>query len=186
MTEAASTPSADLAWYALHVYSGQENKVKKYLENEVRISHLEDRIAEVLIPAEDVVEMRDGKKKTKNRVFFPGYMLVRMVLDNTTSQVVLNTPGVINFVGPKNKPQRVQSNEIDRVLKRVQETDQPQTVEAPFRVGDAIKVIDGPFNEFSGFVDEVNLEKNKVKVMVSIFGRPTPVELDFLQVALEK
>lgn len=186
MTAADETTPELLDWYALHVYSGQETKIKRYLENEVRVEQLEDRITEVLIPAEDVVEMRNGKKKTKNRVFFPGYMLVQMTLDNQTSQAVLNTPGVINFVGPKNKPQKVQPGEIDRILKRVQDTGETMKIEAPFQVGEAIKVIDGPFNEFTGFVDEVNVEKHKVKVMVSIFGRPTPVELDFLQVAPEK
>jgi transcription termination/antitermination protein NusG len=175
----------EAAWYALHVYSGQEQKVKLHLEGEVVKAQLEEKVTSVLIPAEDVVEMKDGKKKVKNRVFFPGYMLVEMVLGKETSHLVLSVPGVINFVGPKNKPQRVPQHEIDRILRRVAEKEEPDIISVPFSVGDAIKVVDGPFNDFSGFVEEVNLEKNKVKVMVSIFGRPTPVELDFLQVELD-
>ena len=173
-------------WYVLHVYSGQESKVKAYLENEIKVSSLEEKITDVLIPAEDVVEMKDGKKKVKNKVFFPGYMLVRMVLDKDTRHVIQNVPGIINFVGPQNNPQTVQSDEIERIIRRVERSEDKESVDVPFEVGDAIKVIDGPFNDFSGFVDEINLEKNKVKVMVSIFGRPTPVELDFLQVTIEK
>lgn len=176
----------ELSWYALHVYSGQEQKVKMYLENEVLKLSLEGRIGQILIPSEDVIEMKDGKKKVKSRVFFPGYMLVEMKLDKETSHVVLTVPGVINFVGPKNTPQKVPQHEIDRILRRVAEKEEPDIISVPFVVGDAVKVIDGPFNDFSGFVEHVNLEKNKVKVMVSIFGRPTPVELDFLQVALDK
>lgn len=176
----------DTAWYALHVYSGQEHKVQMYLESEVQKEDLGGKITHVLIPSEDVIEMKDGKKKIKNRVFFPGYMLVEMLLDKETSHTVLNVPGVINFVGPKNTPAKVPQHEIDRILRRVAEKEEPDIVSVPFTVGDAIKVVDGPFNEFSGFVEDVNMEKNKVKVMVSIFGRPTPVELDFLQVMLDK
>ena len=172
----------DAAWYALHVYSGQEQKVKMHLENEVRKARLDERITNVLIPSEDVIEMKNGKKKIKNRVFFPGYMLVEMTLDKETTHLVLSVPGVINFVGPKNQPQRVPQHEIDRILRRVAEKEEPDIVSVPFSAGDDVKVIDGPFNDFSGYVEEVNMEKNKVKVMVSIFGRPTPVELDFLQV----
>jgi transcriptional antiterminator NusG len=156
-----------------------------HLENEVRKARLDERIKSVLIPAEDVIEMKNGKKKVKNRVFFPGYMLVEMVLDKETTHLVLSVPGVINFVGPKNKPQRVPQYEIDRILRRVAEKEEPDIVSVPFSMGDAVKVVDGPFNDFAGYVEEVNMEKNKVKVMVSIFGRPTPVELDFLQVELD-
>ncbi|MFQ5648383.1 MAG: transcription termination/antitermination protein NusG [bacterium] len=173
-------------WYAIHVLSGHEKKVKAYLENEVEHAGWEERIAQVLIPSEDVTEMREGKRRTKNRVFFPGYMLVEMVLDKETQYLVLNTPGVTNFVGPRNTPQPLRPEEIDRILGRVQESANREVLDVPFREGDPIKVTDGPFTDFTGFVEEVNREKKKVKVMVSIFGRSTPVELDFLQVELEK
>lgn len=173
-------------WYAVHVLSGHERKVKAYLENEIKAAGLEDRITNILIPSEEVTEMRDGKKRTRDKVFFPGYMLVEMVMDRDTQHLVLSTPGVTNFVGPKNKPQALRKEEIDRILGKVEESKAREVLEVPFRVGDPIRVIDGPFSDFTGFVQEVNEEKKKVKVLVSIFGRPTPVELDFLQVELEK
>lgn len=173
-------------WYAIHVLSGHERKVKAYLESEARAAGLAEKIANVLIPSEEVTEMREGKKRTRNKVFFPGYMLVEMHLDKETQHLVLNTPGVTNFVGPKNVPQPLRADEIDRILGRVQESHTREVIDVPFRVGDPIKVIDGPFSEFTGFVEDINEEKKKVKVMVSIFGRSTPVELDFLQVELEK
>lgn len=173
-------------WYVLHVYSGQETKVKAYIENEVKVSGLEEKITDVLIPAEDVVEMKGGKKKVRNKVFFPGYLLVRMALDKETQHLMQNVPGIIKFVGGQNAPQTIRPDEIDRIMRRVERKDEKESIDVPFSIGDPIKVIDGPFNDFSGFVEEINLEKNKVKVMVSIFGRPTPVELDFLQVQVEK
>ncbi len=173
-------------WYAIHVLSGHERKVKAYLENEIDRLGLQDRITQILIPSEEVTEMRDGKRRVKNKVFFPGYMLIEMVLDKETQHVVLNTPSVTNFVGPRNQPQPLRPEEVDRILGRVRESAAEELLEVPFRVGDPIRVIDGPFSDFTGFVEEINREKKKVKVMVSIFGRATPVELDFLQVELEK
>jgi len=178
--------NTDSNWYALHVYSGQEHKVKHNLEREIKRSGLEEKFGDILIPSEDVVEMRQGKKKVKNRVFFPGYILVSMVLDNETQNAIINVPGVINFVGVHNKPQMIQVQEIDRILKKVYSKEEKEKVAVPFSIGEMVRVIDGPFNDFQGIVEEINLEKNKVKVMVSIFGRPTPVELDFLQVTTEK
>lgn len=175
-----------MQWFALHVFSGHEKKIKKYLENEIVRTNLQDQIARILIPSEDVVEMRDGKKRTKNRIFFPGYMLVEMELNNVTQHIILNTPGVTNFVGPKNKPVPLQEDEVRRILGRVEERKGHEIIEIPFHEGDPVKVIDGPFSEFSGTVEEINPEKRKLKVMVSIFGRSTPVELDFLQVQSEK
>jgi transcriptional antiterminator NusG len=179
-------PQSQKKWYAVHVLSGHERKVKAYLENEIKAADFEERISNVLIPSEEVTEMREGKKRTRDKVFFPGYMLIEMVFDRDTQHLVLSTPGVTNFVGPKNKPQPLREEEIDRILGRVEESKAREVVEVPFSVGDPIRVIDGPFSEFTGFVQEVNEEKKKVKVLVSIFGRPTPVELDFLQVELEK
>ncbi len=175
-----------LNWYAIHVFSGHEKKIQKYLENEIERTHLKDKISRILIPSENVIEMRNGKKRIKNRIFFPGYMLVEMELDKITQHLILNTPGVTNFVGPKNKPVPLQEEEIDRILGRVEERQDEEIIDIPYREGDMVKVVDGPFTEFSGVVEEINREKKKLKVMVSIFGRSTPVELDFLQVELEK
>jgi len=173
------------AWYVIHVFTGQEEKIRSFLLEEVKRLRLEERLTQVLIPKEEVIEMRDGKKKSKTRVFFPGYMLVEMKLDRNTEHLILNTPQVINFVGPKNRPQPLRKAEVDRVLGRVDQSKGSQVIEVPFKVGDSIKVIDGPFKDFSGVVRDINLEKRKVKVMVSIFGRSTSVELDFLQVSTD-
>lgn len=177
--------TGDLAWYVIHVFTGQEEKIRAFLLEEVQRLHLEEQVTQVLIPKEDVVEMRDGKKKTKTRVFFPGYMLVEMALNKSTEHLILNTPQVINFVGPKNRPQPLRKSEIDRILGHVDRAAGGQVVEVPFRVGDSLKVIDGPFKDFTGVVRDINMEKRKVKVMVSIFGRSTPIELDFLQVSTD-
>jgi transcriptional antiterminator NusG len=173
-------------WYAVHVLSGHERKVKSQLENEADIAGLSDKIFQVLIPSEQITEMRDGKKRTRNKVFFPGYMLVEMVLDKETRHLILNTSGITSFVGPKNEPQPLRQDEVDRILGRVEESGEGEILDIPFSTGDPILVIDGPFTDFSGFVEEINEEKKKVKVRVSIFGRSTPVELDFLQVVPEK
>jgi transcription termination/antitermination protein NusG len=177
--------AAGLAWYVIHVFTGQEEKIRAFLHEEIKRLHLEEDVTQVLIPKEDVIEMRDGKKKTKTRVFFPGYMLVEMKLNKATEHLLLNTPQVINFVGPKNKPQALRKSEVDRILGHVDRAGGTQVVEVPFKIGDSIKVIDGPFKDFTGVVRDINLEKRKVKVMVSIFGRSTPIELDFLQVSTE-
>lgn len=128
--------------------------------------------------------MKEGKKRVRNRIMFPGYMLVHMVFDKETRHMILNTPGVTNFVGRKNEPVALKPDEAERILGKIDGT-YKERFGIPFQVGDPIKVIDGPFTDFTGFVEEINEEKNKVKVMVSIFGRATPVELDFLQVELE-
>lgn len=173
-------------WFALRAYSGQERKVKAALENEIQHSKLHDLIYQVLVPTENVVEMVGGKKRVRNRVFFPGYVLVQMELDRETQYLIENTPGVLNFIGPKNQPQPLREREVKRILGEADERHGKEVLEIPFSVGDPIRVTDGPFNDFSGFVQEINKEKQKVKVLVSIFGRATPVELDFLQVELEK
>jgi transcriptional antiterminator NusG len=176
-------------WYTLRIYSGQESKVKAHIEAEIKLKNIEERVGRIIIPSENIVEMRDGKKRVKNRVFFPGYMLIEMVLDNQTQHVVSGAPGVISFVGPKNEPTALRDSEVERILGKIESSREAEVkgkVKIPFKVGDPIRVIDGPFNDFTGFVEEINDEKNKVKVNISIFGRPTPVELDFLQVELEK
>ena len=174
----------DLKWYAIHVLSGHEKKVKLYIENEIRHNNLEEKIEKILIPSEEITEMKDGKKRTRTKIMFPGYMLINMAFDKNTRHLVLNTPGVTNFVGKKNEPVALRPDEVDRIIGKVEGKDKDRS-QVPFHVGDPIKVIDGPFTDFTGFVEEVNEEKNKVKVMVSIFGRSTPVELDFLQIELE-
>jgi transcriptional antiterminator NusG len=177
--------STEAQWFVVHVFTGMEKKIKSFLEEEIQRLGYQNWIPQVLIPSEEVVEMKHGKKKTKSRVFFPGYMLIEMVLNKETQHLILNTPNVINFVGPKNKPQALQQPEVDRILGRVREVREITSVEVPFQVDDSVKVIDGPFKDFTGVIREINLEKKKLKVMVSIFGRSTPVELDFLQVTTE-
>ncbi len=185
MISTAADPATTLHWYVIHVFTGQEEKIKSFIEEEVKRLHLEEELTQVLIPKEDIIEMRDGKKKAKTRVFFPGYMMIEMLLNKNTEHLLMNTPQVINFVGPKNKPEPLRRHEVDRILGHVGRSEGTQVVEVPFKIGDSIKVIDGPFKDFAGVVRDINLEKRKVKVMVSIFGRSTPIELDFLQVTTE-
>ena len=176
-------------WYALRIYSGKEGKVKAHIENEIKLKSIEDKVGTIIIPSENIIEMKDGKKRVKNKVFFPGYMLIEMVLDSQTQHVISNAPGVISFVGPKNEPVPLRDSEVNAVIGKIEKSQEKEVkgkVDIPFSVGDAIRVIDGPFNDFTGVVEEINEEKNKVKVNISIFGRPTPVELDFLQIELEK
>ncbi len=176
-------------WYTLRIYSGQEAKVKAHIESEIKLKGIEEKVGRIIIPSENVVEMRDGKKRVKNKVFFPGYMLIEMDLDTQTQHVVSGAPGVISFVGPRNEPTPLRDNEVSRILGKIESSREAEVkgkIKIPFKVGDPIRVVDGPFNDFTGFVEEINEEKNKVKVNISIFGRPTPVEFDFLQVEVEK
>ena len=173
-------------WYAVRTYSGHENKVKAHLENEVKHANLTERITSVMVPADKIFEVKEGKKKSKTKNFFPGYILVEAVLDKETKHLILSTPSVISFVGSRNEPAPLQMEEVKRLIGRMEERKDVEVLEIPFHVGDAVKVIDGPFNNFTGFVQDVNEEKMKLRVMVSIFGRRTPVELDFNQVELEK
>jgi transcriptional antiterminator NusG len=176
----------DKKWYVVRTYSGHENKVKAYIENEAAQSGFADRIGSVIVPSEKVFEVKDGKKKSRTRTFFPGYILVEAELDKQTQHMILNTPSVLNFVGPKNEPAPLQPLEVRRLIGKMEAKKDIEVMEVPFKSGDAVKVTDGPFNNFTGFVQEVNEEKMKLKVMVSIFGRKTPVELDFSQVEAEK
>jgi len=173
-------------WYVIRTYSGHENRVKAHLENEVKLAGLSDKITNVLVPSEKIFEIKDGKKKSKTKTFFPGYILVEAIIDKSTKHLILSTPSVISFVGPKGEPTPLQEEEIKRLLGRMEERKDVEVMAVPFRVGEPVKVIDGPFNNFTGIVQDVNEEKMKLKVMVSIFGRKTPVELDFNQVEIEK
>lgn len=173
-------------WYTLRVYSGQEAKVKAHLDSAIKFKDMEAEFGRIVVPSEPVLEMRNGKKRLKNRVFYPGYVLIEMNYNTRTAYVVQETPGVLGFLGPRNRPEIVRPDEVENVLRRVErEEGEVEKVEVPFRIGDMIRVVDGPFADFTGVVEEINEEKKKVKVSVSIFGRPTPVELDFLQIHLE-
>jgi len=175
-------------WYVVRTYSGHEAKVKNYIEAEVTRSGLQDKISNVLIPSEKVFEIKDGKKKSRVKNFFPGYVLVEALLDKDTKHLILDAPSVMGFVPDKNNPAPLRAEEVRRLIGRMeqQKSDVQEVVDVPFHVGDAVKVVDGPFNNFNGFIQDVNSERLKVKVMVSIFGRKTPVEVDFSQVELEK
>jgi len=169
-------------WYVIHTYSGHENKVKSNLERGILTAGLEERFGRVLVATENVTEMRNGKKTVLTRKFFPSYVLVEMELDTDTMHLVNNTPGVTHFVTEGLKPVPLRDEEVDRVLGQVEVARAKPSTEIPYRIGDHVKVTDGPFTDFSGVVEEINPERGKLKVMVSIFGRATPVELDFLQV----
>ena len=173
-------------WYTLRVISGKEEKIKDNILFELDYQNLSSEVSNILIPSENIVEMKEGKKKVKNKVFFPGYILIEMSESKEAKYLVENTDGVMNFVGSNGDPQTLKDDEITRILGEVEGREGREVVIAPYKVGDSVKVTDGPFADFTGFVNEVNNEKQKVKVSVSIFGRPTPIELNFLQVELEK
>jgi transcriptional antiterminator NusG len=169
-------------WYVLHVLSGHEKKVKNFIENESQLSGLSDLIGQVVVPTEEAVEMKDGKKKTTTRKFLPSYVLIECELNKETQFFISNVPSVTSFVGPARRPERLKQGEVERILGHIDASKAKEIPELRFMVGDKVKVIDGPFNDFTGTVEEVNPLKSKVKVTVSIFGRPTPVELDVLQI----
>ena len=172
-------------WYAVHTYSGFENKVKKSLEERVRQEALEDSVGEILIPMEQVVEMVKGEKKTSKRKFFPGYVLVQMEMNDRTWHLVKGTPKVTGFVGNAKRPEEVPSVkdvEVQRLIGQISEGTLKPKPKVQFEEGDQVRVVDGPFANFNGTVEEVKPDKGKVRVLVSIFGRATPVELDFMQV----
>lgn len=171
-----------LRWYVVHTYSGYENKVKLALQEKVRAMGLEGRITDVLIPSEAVVELVKGEKKTSNRKFFPGYVLVQMELDDTTWHVVKNTPKVTGFIGSRTEPAVIPEDEVEKIKKQMEEGKEKPKPKYSFEKGDSVRVVDGPFINFNGVVEEVKPDKGKLRVLVSIFGRPTPVELDFIQV----
>ena len=173
-------------WYTIRVISGKEKKIKETLLFELDYQDLSIEVGDILVPSENIVEMKEGKKKIKNKVFFPGYILIQMSDSKEARFLVENTNGVISFVGPNNEPQALKESEITRILGEVEGREGREIVIAPYKIEDSVKVTDGPFADFTGFVTEVNDEKQKVKVLVSIFGRSTPIELDFLQVELEK
>ena len=175
-----------MEWYSLRVISGKEVKAKENITIEAEESGLTSFIEEIFVPTQKVIEVRQGKKRIKEKVFFPGYLLIKMDLNKESRYFIENAPGVLNFVGSKNEPVPLRQAEVSRIIGEVERSEGQEVMECPFRIGDAVHVTDGPFDDFAGFVEEINKDKQKVKVMVSIFGRPTPVELDFYQVELEK
>ncbi|MEE2657031.1 MAG: transcription termination/antitermination protein NusG [Candidatus Latescibacterota bacterium] len=169
-------------WYALHTYSGHENKVKTYLETLVQQEAAHGAIAKVVVPTEEVVEMRGGKKTVAKKRFLPSYVLIEMEMGKDAWHLVTNIPGVTNFVGPARKPQPLRQEEVDHILGHIDRRNAQEVEDIPFIVGDQVKVNDGAFKDFIGTVEEVIPEKRRLKITVSIFGRGTPVELDVLQV----
>ena len=182
-TSDASVPSdtpEGPAWYVIHCYSGYENKVRHNLEQRIETMGMKDKIFDVVIPTQEEIEVKDGKRRTVERHIFPGYVLVNMALTEESWYVVRNTPGVTGFVGMGNNPTPLRPEEVAQIVKRM-EAEAP-TVKVSFKVGERVRIVDGPFNDFRGVVSEIDMERTKVRVMVSFFGRETPVELDFLQV----
>lgn len=175
--------TAEGQWYVLHTYSGYENKVMKTIESRVEAFDLGDRVFEVVVPTQDEIEIKDGQRKTVQRKVFPGYVLVRMEMDEDSWYQLRNTPGVTGFVSQDNKPVPLKGDAAQTVIQGM-EAEAPK-VTMSFALGDTVRITDGPFADFRGEVDEINNEKGKIKVLVSFFGRETPVELDFLQAERE-
>jgi transcriptional antiterminator NusG len=170
-------------WYVVHAYSGFENRVRQSLAERVERSGLQDKFGEILIPTEEVVEMKEGQKRRSERKFFPGYVLVQMEMDDETWHTVKDVPKVLGFIGgTTDKPAPISDKEAEAILQRVQEGVEKPRPKVLFEPGEVVRVTDGPFNDFNGVVEEVNYEKSKLRVAVMIFGRSTPVDLDFGQV----
>lgn len=183
-----SDTTEEKKWYVLRAIGGKEKKVKEYIENEIKRLSLQDYISQVLIPTERVYQIRNGKKIHKERNFFPGYVLVETALVGEIPHILENIPNVISFLGGEKggDPLPLRKSEVNRILGKVDElAASDEELNTPYNVGETVKVIDGPFNNFSGIIEEVNSEKKKVKVMVKIFGRKTPLELGFMQIEKE-
>lgn len=173
-------PSDQRSWYVIHCYSGYENKVRHNLEQRIDTMGMKDKIFDVVIPTQEEIEVKDGKRRTVERHVFPGYVLVNMILTEESWYVVRNTPGVTGFVGMGNQPTALRPEEVAQILRRM-EAEAP-LIKVTFKIGERVRIVDGPFNDFRGTVSEIDMERSKVRVMVNFFGRETPVELDFLQV----
>lgn len=170
-------------WYVVHAYSGFENQVKKSLQERIKRAGMEDQFGEILVPTEEVVEMKDGQKRRSERKFFPGYVLVQMEMTDDTWHLVKEVPRVMGFIGAsRDKPAPISEREAEQILDRVKEGVEKPRPKVLFEVGEVVRVTDGPFNDFNGVVEEVNYEKSRLRVAVLIFGRSTPVELEFSQV----
>jgi transcriptional antiterminator NusG len=180
LEDGTEDPDAGKAWYVIHCYSGYENKVRYSIEQRIETMGMRDKIFDVIIPTEEEIEIKDGKRRTVERRVFPGYLLVEMRMDEDSWYVVRNTPGVTGFVGMGNEPTPLRPEEVRKIMDRM-EQDSP-TPKVNFKVGEKVRIVDGPFNDFIGMVDAIDFDKTKVRVMVNFFGRDTPVELDFLEV----
>lgn len=172
----------DLRWYIVHTYSGFENMVKKSLDERIKVLGQEQFFSKILVPTEQVVELRKGEKKTSSRKFYPGYILVQMILNDETWHTVRNTAKVTGFVGGEVKPTAISDEEAARIIHLMEEGVSKPKAKYSFEEGDEVRVVDGPFNNFQGVVDEIKPDKEKLRVLITVFGRPTPVELDFIQV----
>ncbi|MBN1665218.1 MAG: transcription termination/antitermination protein NusG [Deltaproteobacteria bacterium] len=172
-----------LRWYVVHTYSGFESKVKLSLQERVESAGMQAYFSDILIPEEDIVELVGGEKKTSKRKFFPGYILVRMEMNDETWHIVKDTPKVTGFIGSKDKASPIPDKDVENLIVRIDEGTLKPKPKFKFDVGDHVRIIDGPFTNFDGIIDEVKPDKGKLRVIVSIFGRSTPVELDFIQVA---
>ncbi len=174
---------SEMRWYVVHAYSGFEHQVKRSMEERIARAEMQDKFGDILVPTEEVVEMRAGQKRRSERKFFPGYVLVQMDLDDDSWHLVKDVPKVMGFIGgTADRPAPISDREADQILQRVQEgVDKPRP-KVLFEAGEMVRVIDGPFNDFNGVVEEVNYEKSRLRVAVLIFGRSTPVELEFAQV----
>jgi len=170
----------DKQWYVIHTYSGHEERVKKNLEQRVKFMDTGTEIAQVVIPTEEEIEVKGGRRRTVTRKILPGYVLVQMRMDESSWSIVRNTPGVTGFVGSGNTPTPLREKEVSEILKQM--SAEAPKVKVGFRKGQSVRVTDGPFIDFVGVVDEINMQKGKVKVLLSLFGQDTPVELDFLQI----
>lgn len=182
MAETTKEPNSKLKWYIINVQTSCEQMAKASIEERVRSLNMADKFGQILIPSENVVELVKGKKATRARKFFPGYIFVQMQMEDSTWHLVKNASKVTGFVGGKVKPPEVPEEEVMRVTKQMEVGAEKIQPKVKFSIGENVTVIDGPFSGFNGAVEEINPEKGKVKVLVSIFGRPTPVELDFVQV----
>lgn len=179
-TSQPAEPAAGAAWYVVHTYSGYENKVKRNLEHRVESMGMQDQIFQVIVPVEEEVDIREGQRRIVERKIFPGYILVKMVMNDQSWSLVRHTPGVTGFVGSGTRPTPLSKEDMERILQRM-ETEEPK-VRVSFRKGQSVRIIDGPFTDFHGIVDDIDTERGKVRLLVSFFGRETPIELDFLQV----
>ena len=179
--ESEEKPESDgRAWYVIHSYSGYENKVRTNLEQRIESMGMQDKIFQVVVPTEEEIEVRDGQRRITEKKIFPGYILVEMLMTDDSWYAVRNTPGVTGFVGMGKKPTPLRPEEVQRIMKRMEE--EAPKIKVTFRPGQRVRIIDGPFIDFVGAVDDIDMDKSKVRVLVAFFGRDTPVELDFLQV----
>ena len=182
LNAAAEVSTPPMRWYVVHTYAGHENKVRENIQKMINASTIKDHFGQIVVPTEEVAEMKKGKKTITTRKFFPSYILIEMFMSDEAFHLVSDLPGVTGFVGTASGPQALSKPDVERILGRMDKERQTIIPEIPFTMGEHIRIKDGPFSDFTGVIDEINVERGKLRVLVSIFGRETPVELDFLQV----